>query len=75
MSRLLGATTFLLVWCLAMSLRDKHGRKINSKGELIREKFNLGYTNSWVVEMDVDEKEADEIAESHGFINLGPVIV
>jgi len=73
MRLLLGATAALALLCLAMSVRDDAGRMLDSRGKVMDEKVEAGYSDSWVVEMDVDEKEADAVAESHGFVNLGQV--
>ena len=73
MRLLLGAAAAVVLWSLAMSVRDEAGRMVDSRGKVMDEKVDVGYSDSWVVEMDVDEKEADVVAESHGFINLGQV--
>lgn len=36
-------------------------------------KVMMGYSDSWVVEIDGGKDQADKVAEDHGFVNLGQV--
>ena len=51
------------------SVRSDVRKGFSGKGE----KVMMGYSDSWVVELDVGKEEADMLAERHGFVNLGQV--
>ena len=38
------------------------------------EKVMMGYSGSWIVELEGGMEEADRVADRHGFINLGQVL-
>ena len=74
------AATLLLVSVLCVSVRSEVGGSRQGVGQGLREGFNgegervvMGYSNSWVVELDGGKEEADKLAERHGFVNLGQV--
>lgn len=37
------------------------------------ERVMMGYSDSWVVEVEGGRDEADKLADEHGFVNLGQV--
>ena len=40
-----------------------------------KERAVMGYSDSWVVELEGGRDEADKLADEHGFINLGQVML
>lgn len=75
-------TSFAVLWILILSVSvrsDTDGPGKSGIGDLRKgvggegEKVAMGYSDSWVVEFDGGKKEADALAERHGFVNLGQV--
>lgn len=44
-------------------------------GVLVDERVVMGYSDSWVVEVEGDRDQADRLADEYGFVNLGQVSV
>ena len=45
----------------------------SATGNTKDERVMMGYSDSWVVEVEGGRDEADRLADEHGFVNLGQV--
>lgn len=55
-----------------MSDNRRGGVRRDSVGEPMDERVAMGYSDSWVVELEENE-DPNSVAQRHGFINLGQV--
>lgn len=48
-------------------------RETRDDGVLVDERVVMGYSDSWVLEVEGGRDEADRLADEYGFVNLGQV--